>query len=140
MLVVLVQPVHDSQPNHTDISPFAIYHHQYHTLVLPYHTFLLPYHTFFLVYHRKIALNSREKTIQHDPIKGQTALQHSGWNIAPKKLYSVIYSDKTVICHAIQHDPRTGRKSIQHWYVECYIAGCWLYTMLYSRLYDGPSS
>ena len=55
MLVALLPPVHSLQPVQTrwnqvstHIPPFAIYHHQYHTLStlsLPYYTFLLPYHT-----------------------------------------------------------------------------------------------
>ena len=42
-------PVHGRQPVQTSwnqvsthITPFATYHHQYHTLSLPYHIFLLP--------------------------------------------------------------------------------------------------
>ena len=85
MLVVLVppapagvcQPVHGCQPVRTrrnqvstHITPFAIYHRKYHTLLYTttnitpcYHTFLLPYHTFFLVYHRNLRCIAQKSTI-----------------------------------------------------------------------------
>ena len=54
MLVVLVPPVEGRQPVQTrrsqistHVSPFAIYYHQYYTLVLSYHTLVLPYSTFY---------------------------------------------------------------------------------------------
>ena len=54
MLEVLVTPVHVSQTHRnqvsTQVSPFTIYRHQYHTLLLPYHPFyLLVYLNYYII-------------------------------------------------------------------------------------------